>query len=721
MFMSANNDAENGGVRQFPRHLHRPELSRAAWLAAIFLILLPLSLTAQASPGSGLELIPYPRQVKHSSGSLQLPHSFTVSAGNAEDGFAAGTLLKELSQVEGIQASIVLKSQTAPILLVRADTQEAQHILRHADIVLPRAAQAEGYALVVNAHQAAVVAETGAGIFYGVQTLRQLLRPAQGGAKLPVVSIVDWPALQWRGSQVSLSQGAVPTLKNLEHAVRLLAEYKQNVLMLYFENTFDYASMPLNALPGGCMSVADAHALVSYAHNYHITIIPEQESIGHLHQILQTEKYKDITEVPYGTVLAPAAPGSSTFATGMLSELMDAFPSPFIHMGADETFELGQGRTKQLVQQKGAGQVYIHFMKQIADALHDSHRRIIFWGDIAQHYPDLLTQLPHNMIAMPWNYKDLSAAQFSAIIEPFRKVGLETWVAPGVDNWNNIFPNFSVALYNIRVFTETGRSMGATGMMNTTWNDDGESLFDETWYGLVYGSAVSWQESMGDAEFADAYDWAFYRAPGHHFQNEIEDLAQIYRTLNKAIPQDGIDGLVWADPFTPDGQHLYLTMEPVASQMRLLAEKVIADVREARPTAKENADLLDPVELAARRFDYLGQKAIYTKYIADLYREAEANLATNPSAVRDALDRIAASDGLLLDLRNRNTYLEEGYRRLWLAGNRPYFLGNMLLHYQLEGLRIAQHIDRLRTVRQDFPVTHCLPPLLPPSASPCQH
>jgi hypothetical protein len=490
--------------------------------------------------------------------------------------------------------------------------------------------------------------------------------------------------------------------------------------MLYFENTFDYPSMPLNALPGGSMSAEEARALVAYASQYHVTIIPEQESIGHLHQILHEEKYKGITEVPYGTVVTPSSPDSLKFVTQMLSELMQAFPGPFIHIGADETFELGQGRTKQLIEQNGKGKVYLDFIRRIDAALSASHRRVLFWGDVADNYPEMLDQIPHNMIAIPWNYKNLPPSQFATLIAPFRKAGLETWVAPGVDNWNNIFPNYAVALPNIRNFVEAGQQMGVTGMVNTTWNDDGETLFDATWYGLVYGAAVSWQKTIDDQQYDAAYDWAFYRAPGHHFQQEIEDMTKIYSVLATVVPRDGIDSLVWEDPFTPDGQKLYLAIEPAASEIRLLAEQVIADVRTARPLAKQNANLLDHVEFAARRFDYLGQKAIYTKYIDSLYQSATESRVSSPSVVLDALDRVAASDGLLLDLRNQNSYLMATYRTLWLEGNHAYFMENMLLHYRLENLRIAQQIDRFRTIRQDFPVAHCLPPLVTGSPTTCE-
>src|SRR5208282_5682702 len=98
-------------------------------------------------------------------------------------------------------------------------------------------------------------------------------------------------------------------------------------------------------------------------------------------------------------------------------------------------------------------------------------------------------------------------------------------------------------------------------------------------------------------------------------------------------------------------------MEPAAHPIRLTAEDVVADLLTNAHLARRNRDLLDYTEFAARRFDFLGQKAIYAKYIAHLYSQAQAH-ATEPSAVHTRLSRI---NGLIDDMGHQTTLLRDRY------------------------------------------------------------
>ena len=88
----------------------------------------------------------------------------------------------------------------------------------------------------------------------------------------------------------------------------------------------------------------------------------------------------------------------------MFQELAQIYPGPFLHLGADETQELGRGQTKAEVDSRGLGAVYLDFMQKIVADLQPLNRKLLFWGDIAEGSPQLVKSLPKDMVAVAWDY-----------------------------------------------------------------------------------------------------------------------------------------------------------------------------------------------------------------------------------------------------------------------------------------------------------------------------
>lgn len=687
-----------------------------------FVIAAPLLLGLAALPPQAdaqtLHLIPEPREVKLQSGRFQLNRDTEIVVTHKyarEDMTAAQMLQEEIERITGRKPRIrVVRSMPGRhdvIFLGRTGQRDRRldRLLAAHGLAIGKEFNAQGYVLDAQPERIVVAAPTDQGLFYGVQTLRQLLgQDPQDPAACPAVTIRDWPAMQWRGVQDDLSRGPIPTLAYMERQIRILSSYKINMLGLYMENVFQFKNQPLIAPRGAALTPAEVKKLVAYAHRYYVTILPEQEAFGHLHKVLRLEMYNKLAETPHGGVLSPVQPGSFALMKSMLTEEAPLFPGPFFHIGADETSELGQGQTKELAEKEGLGAVYLNFITRIDEMLAPYHKQIMFWGDIAVKYPQLLRTLPANMIAVAWDYSD--AKNFDALLEPYKKAGMRTFVSPGASNWSRIFPDFETAFLNIRNFVRDGQKFGSMGMLNTTWNDDGESLVDMSWPALVYGAACSWQPGQSSREqFWNSYDWAFYRARGHHFANAIRKLAQIDKLLGKAGLGGVNDQNFWLNPFSEAGARFARQALPEAHQVRMDAEEALATLYRHEPESRLHQETLGDLIFAAQRLDTLGLKIQYTAGIGQLYRNAYLHMGDPKTVYRD-LYRISATNGRLQDLRDFTTRLEVAYTRLWHKQYEPFWLGNVLVRYNnLAGLYQAK-IQQMDVVIAKYRQTSEIPP-----------
>ncbi|HEY0430655.1 MAG TPA: beta-N-acetylhexosaminidase, partial [Pyrinomonadaceae bacterium] len=512
-----------------PHTLTRSAVLRPLVLLAT-IVLGSVQLAAQGNERTApVQLIPRPRQVAVKSGVFRLSANTRIALANPrsdEDRFAADDFLADLSETAKLRLKQTSSSARRAILVGDIESSSVQSALKRFGIAVPADLDAEGYVLAVNASEVLVAGKSTAGTFYGLQTLKQLVRGEGAAAFIPAVEIIDWPAMRWRGVSDDISRGPVPTVDYVKRQFRTFATYKLNMHSFYMEQTFASASHPLIGPAGGSLMPAEIRELVAYARRYHIELVPEQQTFGHLHKALKFEKYNELAETPYGDVLSPQQEGSYKLVADWYRELNELFPGKFFHIGADETFELGEGQSREAAKARGVGAIYFEHLNRVREVLKPYDRWLMFWGDIALNHPDLIGSVPKDMIAMNWDYAPKD--DYLPRIKPFKDAGLEEFVCPGVHNWNQIFPNLDAASKNIANFVRDGQASGALGMMNTSWDDDGESLFEMTWYGIVFGAAASWQAKPVDrAAFDDDFDWVFFRNDGDEFTEALRALGNV--------------------------------------------------------------------------------------------------------------------------------------------------------------------------------------------------
>jgi hexosaminidase len=706
----------------------------------IFACLVSVSLASYAQVNDAsrsLKVLPAPKEVRMGEGKFEIKPSTTILISNSEDRIAAEMLQTEIHDRAGLKLAIehvtAAPRTTGNISLGRLTDRGLQAHLETQGIKSENDLGSQGYVLRVTPSGVIVAGRSAQGLFYGAQTLRQLLREQEeGGAganaalasragvpapheqlAIPSLTIRDWPSMEWRGVQDDISRGPILTLDYLKMQIRTLAEYKINLLGFNMEHVFDFQTQPLVAPKEAALTPAEIKELVEYAGTYYITLLPEQQAFGHLHQFLKYEVYSDLAETPHGHVLTPTNPKTYDFIRQVYGEVVPLFPGPLFHIGSDETFELGLGQTKTLADQEGLGRVYFEHLQKVFEIMRPYHKQLMFWGDIAVKYPELLTILPKDMIAVPWDYDPKPS--YEDIITPYTNAGLRVVVSPGAGNWGAIWPDLDSAFVNIRNFVRDGQKHGAIGTLNTTWNDDGEALVDMTWPALVFGAAASWQAGESNIDvFKSSYDWAFYRNnnnnkdDGRTFAGVIENLDRAHTLLAGLKVGNASHELFWTDPFSEYGANTAAKVLPVTHDLRLSAEHAAETLMLNRAKAHLHPETLDDMLLAAWHLDTLGLKIQFTSEISHYYSDAYLN-QTDKTRAQSDLDEIVDINGRLQSLRDAITEMRKRYAEGWARENQPYWLDNVLVRYDNLAAEVQAKIVLVQAAQRQYWTTKALP------------
>jgi hypothetical protein len=337
------------------------------------------------------------------------------------------------------------------------------------------------------------------------------------------------PLFERRGLMLDISRNRVPTMETLRHLIDALSALDYNELQLYTEHTFAYADHATVWQHASPMTAKEIREIDTYCAERGIELVPNQNSFGHMERWLRHAAYKPLAECPdgfehpwsgwreFGSTLYPDAE-SAEFMDGLYMELLPNFTSSQLHIGGDEPWELGKGRSAARVANEGKHRVYLDFMKRLFELTEKSGHSAQFWADIIMERPDLVPELPQNVTPVIWGYEADSpfAEQCRIVAEAgFRN---QFYVAPGAGNWNSFSGRLDVAEANIQLAAEQGHAHGASGLLLTAWGDNGHHQPWLTLYpALVIAAAAAHGQTLNTTELAESIDTLFYpkQATGH--------------------------------------------------------------------------------------------------------------------------------------------------------------------------------------------------------------
>lgn len=666
------------------KHLGRAiSIHCLAWL--LWMATAPLS---QAQTAADLRLVPFPKDVQLEHGRFSLDRRLLVEISQAQ-AQVLGQQIRAEFELAGYPAPIVRSLKTASPVL-RLSTRPRRAIKK---LPLRDKSDPEHYVLQIQPNAVTLTGAGQPGLFYGVQTIRQLIRANRHNDSLPALSISDWPALKWRGFQDDITRGPSSTLQNLRQQAGLGAFFKLNLFTYYMEHQFGFKKHTLIGPKDGSLLPEELRQLVASSQPLHVNILGNQQSFGHFGAILQLPEYAALRETP--NLLNPTNEKTYRLLEDFYSEVAPLLPFPYFNVCCDETDGLGEGPSKPTAQKLGKGALYVEHVRRLHALLKKHDKRMLMWGDIILRHPEQLHRIPKDTVMLTWGYD--ARADFDEQITPFVQAGYTYVVCPGVSGWNRILPYFGVARTNIQNFVRDGHQHGALGMLNTAWDDDAETFNAPNWVGFAWGAECAWNgSSTSFSDFTRRLGAVLFGEPGAVFGRAIDSLST-----------PGIDGMpnaaFWKFHFRPAHvrsaesakEHWTTLLEPVRA--------AIADLELCKKQASSNSELLDYFLFGARRMELCFQRELNRVDAAVLYRNARR------LPLPQALPLVAQIEDLLRSDKHAHEALAHRFAELWARENRPYALTWTLQRYQELIERYDAQLERLSRIQTNAKPDRSLP------------
>jgi hypothetical protein len=481
------------------------------------------------------------------------------------------------------------------------------------------------------------------------------VRRLTGGA-LPACRITDHPDFLVRGVMLDISRDKVPTMDTLFMLVDMLAEWKVNHLQLYMEHTFAYARHRDVWAAASPLTADEVRVLDAYCRERFIELAPNQNSFGHFERWLKHPRYRPLAECPDGfprpdgtwraaTTLDPTNPASLDLVAELYAELLPNFSSRRLHIGGDETWELGKGRSRPEIERLGLHRVYLEFLEKLKKLSVSHGRTPMYWGDMVwNHFPDQVGSLDREMIHVDWGY--YRRHPFREHGEKMTRVGIPFWFAPGTSTWCTLTGCNEAGIGSNRSAAQAGVEFGAGGILNTDWGDHGHwQTLPVSFIGFAAGAAVAWNEAGNtDEAIRAALDPHVFRDSAGVMGSAAYDLADTWQHVSENATASSHLHQIMQDGFTVSLPANVTSATLADAEAHI--EGALDRMRGARMDRPDAALILD-------EFAHNGRMAMTACRMGRLVLAKDIG-ATALAGLAPAFEKIVA-----------------GHRRVWLARNRP--------------------------------------------------
>ncbi|NOY37325.1 MAG: family 20 glycosylhydrolase [Chlorobi bacterium] len=476
----------------------------------------------------GIHVIPYPQQVFIGGDDFYLKDQLTIvldQEHSAVDQFTAEEFIKDLRKEWNVVAKISNIKGSNSIILTHNDA--------------PEMIGEQGYQLITGKNELIIKANGEDGLFYGTQTLLQIIQRDRRGYKVHGMKITDWPDIENRTVHYDTKHHQDKKFY-VKGFIKNLSKYKINILVWEWEDKFAYPSHPEIGAPGA-FTLAEMQELTGYAHKYHIQIVPLVQGLGHVSYILKWPQYEHLREIEASNwEFCPLKEGTYDLLFDLWDDAIEATPgSEYIHIGSDETYELGSCSKCKIKSEKiGKSGLYLLFVNKAAEHLQAEGRKVMVWErpmgwKIGKDPAKGIRPVKGLILTESYNYNTPNYRY----AQEAKKSGLEVYAYDPNPGTEALFLPY---LYRIRngkkvigslensyqQLTSAAISGVFDGMINTSWDDAG--LHNQMWMlSFITSAGYSWNGSKPDLQ---EFKETFFK---NYYGDSSENMEELYSLLNE--------------------------------------------------------------------------------------------------------------------------------------------------------------------------------------------
>ena len=469
---------------------------------------------------NGYSLIPAPQKTELTGKKIFLDHTWSIDSKLNANNPAIKRLHLGMMELYGIQ--LTGKGKKKIILVIESKTINKN--------LSPELAE-QAYILKITPEWIKITANTEMGLFYGVQSLLQLLKPEKGGNfSLPEGTITDWPDLKLRiiHWDTKHHQDKIETLKrHLDWA----AYFKVNAVAFEIEDKFEFPSHPVIGAPGA-FTLAEMQEITAYAQQRYIKIIPMVQAPSHMAYVLKHKEFEHLKSDGNNYQICMCDEEAMQLIFDLYQDMIDATPGvDYFLVSTDEIYYAGIcGKCKNEFNNKNRSQAWVDYVKRVNPWMTERNRKMISWIEYPL-LPEDIHQLPSNMIDGV-----ISNGKKQIWIDEENKAGIEQLIYNSIQGAEYLFPNYFPTEYrdkqiegNLKSTSVSSanvleRGANLIGSFTAAWDDAGlhNDLF---WLGWATGIQYSWTVGKPSIEQSTADFMNIF------YGYDSPDMVEIYRLL----------------------------------------------------------------------------------------------------------------------------------------------------------------------------------------------